>query len=1080
MESRSVGLDSVAHVDKSTIINLMGQLACFCAVVVNSASVPLLHILFLFTSVSKSTESRWFPRSLPCDVTTSGPEVLVDCSERELSQVPTGFPSNATNITLTINHIPEVHSMSFSGLNNLTEIDLRCNCVPVILGPKDRVCTRPLRVQRGAFSSLPALRSLYLDGNQLNGIPQGLPRTLTLLSLEANSIFVLAKENLSELTNLEAIYLGQNCYYRNPCNISYQIQPDTFYNLSRLTILSLKDNNLTHVPRKLPPSLKQLFLYNNMIKWINENDFTDLVELEILDLSGNCPRCYNAPFPCQPCPAPGYIDIPLNAFQTLNKLKILRLHSNSLTVVPSSWFQNTSNLQMLDLSQNFLQKEIALATFLKHLPKLEEIDLSFNYELKLYAKHLNLSNSFSNLESLQSLRIRGYVFNDLRGRQLNPLLGLRKLKLLDLGTNFIKVADLQVFTKFRALQVINLSENKISPSSTDSYSGSCGANGHAQGASGFYGSPDQMHYFRYDEYGRSCKSKDKDYYPFSPVLNTECNRYGSTLDLSRNNIFFITPAQFQNLSFLRCLNLSGNAVSQTLNGTEFQYLPHLQYLDLSNNRIDLLYESAFQELKELQVLDLSNNNHYFEMEGLTHRLDFIENLTALSKLILNENDIYSSSDIILKSKSLNVLEFRGNRLDYMWKDGNEMYIKFFKNLYNLTRLDLSGNRLSFIPPGVFEHFPPTLRELLLNGNQLKSFNWGRLHLLAAVEVLDLSGNGLTTVPRVLANCTSTLRKFILTRNKISKLTQHFLQDATFLRYLDLSFNKLRIIEPSSFPEGALHHLEVLLLNGNHFLCTCDAVWFVWWINQTSVYIPRLATDVTCASPKAHRGRSVIFLDLNSCERDYIGVTLYSVTAVMILLLLVLSITGHLFFWDVWYSYHFCVAKFKGYRPIPSNNATYSAFVSYDTKDSSVADWILNELITNLEERGERRFCLCLEERDWVPGQLVMDNLSQSIHQSRKTIFVLTNCYVSTGSFRTAFYMAHQRLLDEKVDVIILVFLEKVLQRSKYVRLRRRLRRSSVLEWPRNPRAQPLFWQRLRNALAADSHMQYGKHFSEII
>ncbi|XP_067896572.1 toll-like receptor 7 [Heterodontus francisci] len=1049
-------------------------------VVVNSASVLLLHVLFLFTSVSKSTANRWYPRSLPCNVTKSGPAVIVDCSERELHKVPTGFPSNATNITLTINHIPEVNSRSFSGLNNLTEIDLRCNCVPVRLGPKDRVCTKPLRVHRGAFSSLPALKSLYLDGNQLSEIPLGLPPTLTSLSLEANSIFILAKENLSQLTNLETIYLGQNCYYRNPCNTTYQIEPDTFFILNRLTILSLKGNNLTHVPRKLPPSLKQLLLYNNVIKKIKEDDFLDLAELEILDLSGNCPRCYNAPFPCQPCPSPGYIQIPPNAFLRLNNLKILRLHSNSLTAVPSSWFRNTTTLKILDLSQNFLLKEIATAKFLKYLIKLEEIDLSFNYELKLYPTYLNLSNNFSKLESLQSLRIRGYVFKDLREKNLEPLLKLRNLRLLDLGTNFIKAADFQMFTKFRALEVINLSENKISPSSSDSFSGWCGANGHPQGASDFSGSLDQMHYFRYDEFGRSCKFKSKENSPFSPVHKTECSRHGSTLDLSRNNIFFISPSQFQNLSFLRCLNLSGNAVSQTLNGSEFQHLPQLQYLDLSNNRIDLLYESAFQELRELQILDLSNNNHYFEMEGLTHKLDFIQNLTALSKLIMNGNDIHSSADTILNSKSLNVLEFRGNRLDYMWRDGNDMYIKFFKNLHNLTRLDLSGNRLSFILPEVFEHLPPRLRELLLAGNQLTSFNWGKLYLLASVEMLDLGSNELTTVPRVLANCTRTLRKFILTRNKIAKLSKYFLQDATFLRYLDLSYNRLRIIETTSFPESSLHHLEVLLLNGNHFLCTCDAVWFLWWINRTTINIPRLTTDVTCASPKAHRGQSVILVDLHSCEQDYLGVTLYTVTAAIILSLLLISITGHLFSWDVWYSYHYCIAKFKGYRPIATDKATYGAFVAYDTKDSLVADWILKELITNLEERGERRFCLCLEERDWMPGQLVMDNLSQSIHHSRKTIFVLTNFYVTTGNFRTAFYMAHQRLLDEKVDVIILVLLEKVLQRSKYLKLRKRLCRNSVLEWPCNPLAQPLFWQRLRNALATDNRMQHGKLFNEII
>ncbi|GCB60328.1 hypothetical protein scyTo_0006854 [Scyliorhinus torazame] len=1042
------------------------------------------HLLFLLTSVSASAASRWFPRSLPCDVTKNKSAVLVDCSERGLVQVPSGFPANATNISLTINHILEVHSHSFPGLSNLTEVDLRCNCMPVRLGPKDKVCTRPPRIHPGAFAALPALRSLYLDGNQLREIPQGLPSTLTVLSLEANSIWVLAKANLSELTTLEAIYLGQNCYYRNPCNASYQIEQDAFYSLERLSILSLKDNNLTHVPGKLPGSLRQLYLYNNVIERIGEGDLAELAGLEILDLSGNCPRCYNAPYPCQPCPSPGHIQIHPHAFRALNNLKVLRLHSNSLQEVPSSWFKNTPGLKILDLSQNFLLKEIATAPFLTYLTKLVEIDLSFNYELKLYAKYLNLSKTFSKLESLQSLRLRGYVFKDLEMRNLDPLLELRNLRLLDLGTNFIKVADLQIFTKFQALEVINLSENKISPSSSsssESLGAWCGGSSHRQrGDTAFYGSAEQIHYFRYDDFGRSCKSAVREYSPLVPARQTECSRYGSTLDLSRNNIFFISPAQFSNLSFLRCLNLSGNALSQSLRGTEFQALPDLLYLDLSNNRIDLLFQSAFRELRQLRVLDLSNNNHYFQMEGLTHRLEFIQNLTALSKLRMNENDIHSSADLVLRSKSLNVLEFRGNRLDYMWRDGNEKYIHFFKELDNLTRLDLSDNRLTFILPEVYEHLPPGLKELLLAGNQLYTFNWGRLHLLAALELLDLSGNQLATVPRELSNCTRTLHTLILTKNRLSQLSPHFLRGATFLRYLDLSYNRLRTIQASSFPEEALGRLQQLLLAGNRFLCTCDAVWFVWWVNRTSIHIPRLATDLTCASPPAQRGQSVILLDLASCELDWLGVGLYTATSSLILALLLLSTGRHFFSWDLRYGYHFCLAKLRGYRPLPAHGCTYGAFVAYDTKDSAVAEWVLKELLTNLEQRGERRFLLCLEERDWLPGQLVMDNLSQSIHQSRKTVFVLTELYVATGTFRTAFYMAYQRLLDEKLDVIVLILLEKVWQRSKYLRLKKRLCRGSVLEWPCNPRAQPLFWQRLRNALDTDNHMSQGKLFNEII
>ncbi|XP_009081549.1 PREDICTED: toll-like receptor 9, partial [Acanthisitta chloris] len=382
-------------------------------------------------------------------------------------------PGNVTNLTLSINHIPHIYATSFAHLKNLIEIDFRCNCVPVKMGPKDHVCNSSLKIENGSFAALARLKSLYLDANQLVEIPRGLPASLTLLSLEANSIFSIQKANFSELGNIEALYLGQNCYYRNPCNVSFEIENTAFLELKKLTILSLKANNLTHIPPNLSSTLKELYIYNNMIEVIEEHDLSALPNLEILDLSGNCPRCYNAPYPCIPCPKIS-IEIHAKAFDSLKSLRILRLHSNSLRSISSSWFKNIKNLKELDLSQNFLMKEIGDAQFLKLIPSLVELDLSFNFELKMYSPFLNLSETFASLSNLETLRLKGYVFKELRARDLHPLLSLRNLTVLDLGTNFIKVADLTVFKEFPALKFIDLSVNKISPSSGESnFDGFC-------------------------------------------------------------------------------------------------------------------------------------------------------------------------------------------------------------------------------------------------------------------------------------------------------------------------------------------------------------------------------------------------------------------------------------------------------------------------------------------------------------------------------------------------------------------------------------------------------------------------------
>lgn len=1033
-------------------------------------------LLFLFPVL---LSGAWFPKSLPCDVKASEGSVMVDCTDRRLTEVPKGIPENATNLTLSINHIPHIYPTSFSHLVNLVEIDFRCNCVPVRMGPKDKVCTNKIKIEDGSFASLARLKSLYLDANQLLEIPRGLPSTLSLLSLEANTMFSIQKANLSELANIEVLYLGQNCYYRNPCNVSFEIEETAFLELKKLTILSLKSNNLTHIPSNLSSTLKELYIYNNMIQVIQENDLSDLHNLEILDLSGNCPRCYNAPYPCTPCPK-GTIEIHPNAFNSLKNLRTLRLHSNSLQSIPSSWFKNTKNLQNLDLSQNFLLKEIGDAQFLKFIPSLVDLDLSFNFEVKMYSPSLNLSKRFSSLTSLETLRLRGYVFKELREENLAPLLRLRNLTVLDLGTNFIKIANLSVFRNFPTLKLIDLSVNKISPSSGESNLYGFCSNPSISAEQDNRQLLQEMHYFTYDVYGRSCRSKDKEAASYQSPIKEDCQKYGETLDLSRNNIFFINPLDFRDLSSIKCLNLSDNAISQTLNGSEFSYLSGLKYLDYSNNRIDLLYSTAFQELKFLEVLDLSYNKHYFLAEGVTHVLSFVKNLAHLKKLMMNENEISTSISTGIESESLQILEFRGNRLDVLWRDGTVIYLSFFKNLTRLEQLDISFNSLSFLPHDVFEAMPPQLRILNLTNNKMKSFNWGRLQHLKKLETLDLSNNLLATVPRELSNCSSTLRNLMLRNNRIQHLTKHFLRGAFSLEHLDLSSNKIQIIKKSSFPESVINNLRTLLLHNNPFKCNCDAVWFVWWINQTQVTIPLLATDVTCAGPGAHKGRSLVLLDLYTCELDTSYLIMYALSASTVLGIMVLAVTSHLYFWDVWYSYHYCTAKLKGYQRLSSPDACYDAFVAYDSEDPAVNEWVMTELVERLEDQKARQFNLCLEERDWLPGQPVFDNLSQSIQLSKKTIFVLTNKYIKSGSFKTTFYMAHQRLLDEKMDVIILIFLEKVLQKSRYVRLRKRLCRSSVLEWPTNPRAHPFFWQCLKNAIATSNTQAYNKLLQETV
>ena len=108
---------------------------------------------------------------------------------------------------------------------------------------------------------------------------------------------------------------------------------------------------------------------------------------------------------------------------------------------------------------------------------------------------------------------------------------------------------------------------------------------------------------------------------------------------------------------------------------------------------------------------------------------------------------------------------------------------------------------------------------------------------------------------------------------------------------------------------------------------------------------------------------------------------------------------------------------------------------------------------------------CLEERDWDPGLGIINKLMQNINQSKKTAFVLTKKYAKNWNFKTAFYLALQRVMNENMDVIIFIQLEPVLQNSQYLRLCQKICKSSILQWPDNPKAEGVFWQRLKNVVS---------------
>ncbi|XP_055503996.1 toll-like receptor 9 [Leucoraja erinacea] len=1010
-----------------------------------------------------------FPAFLPCNGYRTSKQI--DCSYRQLTSVPSVGSENATTFLLNDNSLQEVNDQAFSGLPNLRVIDLSMNCSPGKLRLPSQDCK--LIIGSRAFLHLRKLEIVNLAGNSLTCIPQ-LPANLIGLNLALNNIINLQFTNVSNLVNLKFLNFSKNCFYQNPCNAPFTFNEDTFRNMPHLMSLDLSFNSILVVPRGLPRSLKKLVLSENKIPQISSEDFKNLVHLEYLSLAWNCQRCDHAAQPCFPCKNNKSIELSPHSFLHLRELKTLVLRGNSLRYLDDILFQSLGGITSLDLSDNFLAHAIQNATFFANLTHLQELNLMYNYKPLHIFKHLVLPPSLENVRSLRTFQIDGFFFNTLDKKTIGPLLRMPNISSVNFRMNFITKIDLKLFENMTSLTYIGLSENKLSFSLQNSCphlsdSGEVNKdlvdNSHRP-----YWIPERREDYK-DVEGTKTKGAS------SFFSHESCSSFGKVFDLSYNNIADIKPDNFEGLENVRCLLLNCNYLTQALDGTQFNRLKNLKYLNLAYNRIDFYFKEAFSEIQTLEVLDLSSNSYTFEMKGMGHGFEFIKYLPSIRCLNLAHNKIAKRVTSELHSSTLNVLNFRGNFLSVMWESGTNTYWNFFHNLKNLTILDISMNMLKTVPPEAMVRFPMSLKELYIDDNQMDFFNWDNLSELKNLEILDLSQNLLRGLPTKACLFPERFSKLVLRDNKISQLPSSFFSQAQALRHLDLSRNKIKALYVNSLPSELLQGLSVLALANNPFSCTCDAGWLLHFIKDTSISLADLTTAWKCEFPESQEGKSILLTDPQSCQKIH-GSIGFVVSFVLTLTLTALPILHKLFGWDSWYTFHVCVAKLKGSRLIPSEKLQYDAFIVFDTNHNAVADWVYHELVVNLEKKGQRKFNLCLEERDWTPGKSSIENLYDAIYQSRKAIFILTNACFASGQLRQAFFIAHQRLLDDKVDVIVLVLLDQSLRKSKYLQLRKRLCKASVLSWPHNPHVERHFWLKLQKVLTRDNRSQYDPNFSE--
>jgi len=250
-----------------------------------------------------------------------------------------------------------------------------------------------------------------------------------------------------------------------------------------------------------------------------------------------------------------------------------------------------------------------------------------------------------------------------------------------------------------------------------------------------------------------------------------------------NKLEYLHPDTFAALPNLQSLDLSSNYYLQIPTYRHFINSRSLKHLNISNCRISSMSVEIFANVSALEWLDLRSNFL------LTLDINILKVLPELSELILRHNGIHNIiPGNFEKKSSLKYLHLDHNYIEHL-------EIDVFRRLVNLRNLSLHGNKLQYLHPDTFAALPNLQR-------------------------LDLSENVYLQIPTDHHFINShSLKHLDISKCNISSVSVEIFANVSALEWLDLSYNKLKILDINILK--ALPNLSALYLYGNPLQCDCQ-------------------------------------------------------------------------------------------------------------------------------------------------------------------------------------------------------------------------------------------------------------------
>ncbi|XP_077399477.1 toll-like receptor 1 isoform X2 [Vanacampus margaritifer] len=736
-----------------------------------------------------------------------------------------------------------------------------------------------------------------------------------------------------------------------------------------------------------------------------------------------------------------YLDISHNSIQSITTqafprlplLCFLKATHCGLTYISPSVFQHTPALQVLDMSSNYLRIIPDIS-----LPQLSILDLSDN----LYEDY-QLPECFQNLTNLQVLSLGSKAALSVHLNDFKPVmnislqhlllgagvrwqlyesgaLGLLSMQKLTLFVNFcghISVLD-NLFVDLNVTQVSALKFITM-------FSDNCNITG------------DPFQNLKAMPYVRNLT-----------IEHTWIN--SSFLEIFLKNVWL---SSIQDLSFV---NITYN--EDTPDGLQFQFHPvnhsislravtfdrvihyqyrypifnmsfddvsNLNYVKFSGSGMNILPCKILTTLPTLETLDVSDNL-LSDLGFWWPSCSYTSVFPRLKHLLMSKNRFSSLSFISGQTHEMKQLESLDLSFNSIYLDKRCTWPR------HLIELNLGNNNLG---NSVFEYLSPNLERIYLSKTGITAITQENLSRFPKLTHLRLSSNSIQALPEQLNG--PNLISLDMDQNAITTLSRHVLE---------------------GFPK-----LQFLKAGNNPFICSCDLHWFLTDLNKSCLLDWPL--DYLCSNPVKFAG-----LPLSEYKTSVIACkTWLQATVAFSVLLLVATTLGVLFYQldGVWYTKMLWVwirVKRRGKkhsRLLKNKSFSYHAFISYSHQD---ANFVSSQLVPTLENAG---VSLCVHERDFVPGDWIIDNIINCVESSYKTLFVLSKHFVQSEWCNYELFFAQHRAINIQQDYLVFILLEPIptdCLPKKFLRLRSLLRQQTYLEWPKDERKRQVFWASLKSML----------------